>query len=63
MLAAQVYNLQTIVYNALSKRKREKPKGPSHFHPYVKPVETRTRVTAKGIHILKEIGNALCQKR
>ena len=52
-----------MVHNALAKGKKVKPKTVSEFHPFVKPTDNRTRITAKNIGILKQIGNALCGQR
>lgn len=63
-LSSQIYNLTTVVVNALSKKgKSIRPKSPSDFHPFVKPIDRRFKITAKNIGVLKTIGNALCQKR
>lgn len=60
MVACQMYNLQTMVYNAMSKGKKAKPKNVSEFNPYVKPTNNKAKITAGNIGILKEIGNAMC---
>lgn len=64
IVSCGLYNLQVMVANAVSgKGRRQKPKHPSEFHPFIEPTKTgKIKVTAKTIGILKAIGNALCRK-
>lgn len=64
LLAQQLYNIQTILVNALSKKSKMKPKNITEFHPYVeKSKPAMTRITKKNFGLLKVIGNALCAKK
>lgn len=63
-ITSQLYNLQTIVINALSRKGgKMKPKEPSELHPFVEHKVRGQKVTAATIGILKNLGNAMVGKK
>jgi len=60
-IVCSVYNLQTIVANALSSKSRMRPKTPSEFHPFVDSSNApgKMKITKKNISFLKGLAGAL----
>lgn len=62
LIASQLYNLQTLVYNGLGGKKRMPPKSASDLHPFVNPKPTGIKVSKKNFSVLKALGNAMCRR-
>lgn len=63
VLSSHLYNLQTIVHNALTTRHKMKPKSPAEMHPFLNPDARKRKITPRNISLLKAIGNAMCSRR